>query len=513
MKKKFTCLLFTVIILQTLPVLANPALRDTVVVASRKYDRGFLHRLFWGKHYREVWKEPVRVPFLDLKTEAGGLKPLEKGGSYQTKNLRMVNPQGKEYVLRSVDKDPSQSLSPGMQKSFIGRLIRDQTSVVHPYGSLIIPPMAEAAGILHANPKLVIVPNDPALGAYREEFGNMLATLEERPDGNQETTADFGYSKDVESSRKMFRKLVESSRNRVDARAFLRARLFDIWLGDWSRREDQWRWASYKTSGKSTRYRPIPRDRDHAFFKFDDGFFTWLISRYATNLQTFGPRIKHLEGLNATAAPLDRSLLVYLTRDDFKQIADSLKMQLTDAVIENAVRSWPENIYQLSGKQMEYNLKKRRDQLPKAARTYYQLLAKNVTLPGSDKSELFRLTGQDNGLLVELFKPGKKNEPDSLLASRLFKPSETKTLQLFGLGEDDVFEIKGAGNPIKKVVIYDGAGEDKVTFDAKKKKLVKVMDSGDGNELPKTRKLKVVKYEPKAEEFDGEGWLLRHRLH
>ncbi len=508
-----TCLLLLVFILPTLQAAAIKGPADTVLVAGKQYDRGFIHRFFWGTHYRPVWREPVRVPFLNLQTEAGGLKPTEKGGSYQTKNLRMLNPQGKEYVLRSIDKDPSQTLSVGMRKSFIGRLLRDQTSVVHPYGALIVPPMAEAAGVLHANPKLFVVPNDPALGEFRAEFANMLVMLEERADGDQKNTKDFGFSKDVESSRKMFKSLVSNHKNRVDAREFLRARLFDMWLGDWSRREDQWRWASYKTAQNGTKYLPIPRDRDHAFFKFNDGLFTWLISLYATNLQTFGPKIKKLEGLNETAAPLDRSILVFLTKEDFRQIGDSLKLQLTNNVIENGVKSLPENIYKISGLELEKNLKKRRDQLPSVAEKYYKILAQNVAIPGSDKEELFRLTGQNNGLLVEMLKPGKKGKEDSLIASRTFLPSETKTLKIYGLGDDDKFEILGEGNPIKQVVLYDGEGQDEVKFKAKKKKLIKVMDSGDGNEIPKTKKIKVLKYSPKAEEFNGEGWLLRHRLH
>lgn len=513
MKKKIAfCLLSLVSSLSASQASAVTPPTDSLVVAGKQYDRGFFHCLLWGKHYRKVWAEPVRVPYLNLRTEAGGLKPLEKGGSYQTKNLRMVNPQGKEYVLRSVDKDPSKSLSAKKQQSLVGRLVRDQTSVVHPYGALIVPPLAEAAGVFHAKPKLYLVPNDPILGEFQPEFANMLVMLEERPEGDQKNTENFGNSKEVESSRKMFKQLVSNSQNRVDARQFLRARLFDMWLGDWSRREDQWRWASYKTKS-GTKYIGIPRDRDHAFFKFNDGFVTWLASLYASNLQTFGPKIKNLEGLNETAAPLDRSLLVYLTRNDFKQIGNSLKMQLSNQVIESALRNWPENIYKISGREMETNLKKRRNQLPEVAEDYYEILAKNVALAGSDKKEKFRLTGQKNGLLVEMLKPGKKDNPDSLIASRTFYPSETKTLRLYGLGEEDTFEIVGEGNPIKKVVIYDGEGQDKVTFNAKKKKVIQVMESGDGNELPKTKKLKVIKYSPKAEEYDGDGWLLRHRLY
>ena len=46
----------------------------------------------------------------------------------------------------------------------------------------------------------------------------------------------------------------------------LRSRLFDIWIGDWDRHDDQWRWASFKDKNGFTYYQPIPRDRDQIFF-------------------------------------------------------------------------------------------------------------------------------------------------------------------------------------------------------------------------------------------------------
>jgi len=486
---------------------------DTVVVAGKQYDRGFVHCLFWGKHYRKVWAEPVKIPYLNLRTEAGGLAPTEKGGSYQTKNLRMVNPEGKEYVLRSVDKDPSQTLSAGMRNSFIGKMIRDQTSVVHPYGAMIVPPLAAAAGVFHAHTKYFIVPDDAALGEFRAEFANVFVMLEERGEGNWQDNPDFGNSAEIQSSRQVFKALIADNKNKADARKYLRSRLFDMWIGDWSRREDQWRWASYKTPNGGTLFKCIPRDRDHAFFKFNDGLFTWLTSKFVTSLQSFGPKIKNLKGLNEQAAPMDKSLLIFLTQEDFTQIADSLQMQLTDPVIENALKRWPENIYKLTGKEFESKLKTRRDQLPEVAKKYYKMLAKKVELPGSDKAEIFQLTGQKDGLLVEVFKPGNKSAPDSLIAGRVFKPDETKTLKIYGLGGDDKFEINGRGNLIKSVVIYDGAGQDEIKFKAEKKKPVTIMDSGDGNEIPKTKKIKVKNYIPNAQEFNGAGWLFRHRLY
>ncbi len=72
----------------------------------------------------------------------------------------------------------------------------------------------------------------------------------------------------------------------LDEASYIRARLFDMLIGDWDRHEDQWRWASFKENGK-TIYRPIPRDRDQAFSIMADGallnFATKISSGIAFN--------------------------------------------------------------------------------------------------------------------------------------------------------------------------------------------------------------------------------------
>src|SRR4051812_14784230 len=75
------------------------------VIAGQEYGRSSFHQFLWGRHYRKEWTTPVRVPIIHLDTIAGGLRPVEQGGGRQTKTLRLQNPQGKQYVLRSIDKD------------------------------------------------------------------------------------------------------------------------------------------------------------------------------------------------------------------------------------------------------------------------------------------------------------------------------------------------------------------------------------------------------------------------
>ncbi|SMB99935.1 conserved hypothetical protein [Hymenobacter roseosalivarius DSM 11622] len=490
--------------------------------AGPQYQRGAVHRFFWGEHYRREWATPVEAPVFNLRTAVpGGLRPLQAGGSFQTKNLRLVDGAGQEYVLRSVDKDATKALPAKLQNGPIGRLMKDQTSVIQPYGAYIVPRLAQAAGVYHTNPRLVWLTAEPALGEFREEFGNALYLFEERPDGNQINNPNFGHSSLVESSRKAFTSLFTTHNYRVDARHYLRARLFDMWLGDWSRREDQWRWASFPGPGGTVTYRAIPRDRDHAFFKFDDGVMTRVISWFKANYQTFKEniRLQDVEGLNKAARPMDKSLLAYLSAEDFRQIADSLRLRLTDGAIKEAVGVWPPQIYALSGADFEHKLRNRREQLSAVAAKFYELLARDVELPGTDQAERFLIEAVAPGEVRISLLARRVAMADSLLNQRTFKAGETRTIKLFGLGGNDVFEFSGLPDPDFAISIYDGAGQDLlITEKAPQPDSdtdVTIYDSGDGNllQLPADSKIKVEAYLPLANEFDAAGWLLRHRLY
>jgi hypothetical protein len=49
----------------------------------------------------------VRVPVLDLGSQAGGLTPIGVGGGRQTPSLRLRAADGREYAFRLVDKEPT----------------------------------------------------------------------------------------------------------------------------------------------------------------------------------------------------------------------------------------------------------------------------------------------------------------------------------------------------------------------------------------------------------------------
>jgi hypothetical protein len=197
-----------------------------------------------------------------LDTALGGLVPTEESGSRQSQGLRLKNNNGKEYVLRSIDKDFSRALPDNFQGTFIARSAKDQASIGHPYSAITITPMIRATGIYHTNPKIVFLPSQDSLGNYNLKYGNQLYLFEERPDDNQEDAANFGNSKNVIGSDKLFEHIYEDNDNRVDQKALAKARLFDMFIGDWGRHPDNWRWAKFEETdsigngGKINIYRP-----------------------------------------------------------------------------------------------------------------------------------------------------------------------------------------------------------------------------------------------------------------
>ncbi|RYE13176.1 MAG: hypothetical protein EOP51_30225, partial [Sphingobacteriales bacterium] len=153
----------------------KPIVGDSTVVSIKpEYNKvGGFHKFLFGKNYREEWAAPAKLPVIRLSTIHGGLKPLQLGGGFQSKSLRLVDKDGKEWVLRSVQKSPEKILPGELQETFAKDWVQDAMSAQHPYSALVVPPLAEAAGIPHANPIIGVVSADENLGKYASTFTNM----------------------------------------------------------------------------------------------------------------------------------------------------------------------------------------------------------------------------------------------------------------------------------------------------------------------------------------------------
>ncbi len=333
--------------------------------ASGKYYKSHFYQALWGRHYRKVWHTPITVKKVDLDTLMGGLTPYEAGGSRQTKSLKLRDKNNREYVLRSVDKTFGGALPSNIRGTLIETMADDQVTISNPYGALIVAPLAEAVGILHTNPELVYVPKQPALKEFNDEAGDVLYMLEQRPDEDWETATNFANAKKIIGTDKMLEK--EES---VDEKLFVRSRLFDMFINDWGRHEDQWRWAETK-NGDSIIYKPIPRDRDNAFTKFD-GFAIGLFK--PDHLQSFKKNLDNVPNFNFTARRLDRKFAANLGLEEWLAIATDMQVRLTDTVIINAVHALPKGVLPLLETEYVEKLESRRDKLTKWATTYYNFI-------------------------------------------------------------------------------------------------------------------------------------------
>lgn len=436
------------------------------VIANPYYNkaRGF-RRFLLGHHYRKEWATPVDVEVLNFDTTAGGLTPAKLGGGMQTKSLRLKGANGKEYVIRSVNKDPSKALPPEFRGTFANDVLQDQISSSHPYAALVVAELARAAEIYYITPRIVYVPNSPKLGEFQKELGNTLCLFEERPVGTQDDNPDFDFSGKIVTSEKMLEKVFGDNDHRVDEKFFLKNRFFDIVIGDWDRHEDQWLWATFKTENNQTIYKPIPRDRDQAFPKLD-GLIPQIAARKwsVRKTQSFEHTIRDINGFNMNGIHLDRNFTIGLSQNDWMMMVDSIQFSLTDANIEEAFKKLPASIYDVSAKKLISRIKARRNDLKKYAATYYKFINKEVNIVGTDDKEFFevnRLNGDSTRVAV--YKINKKGEKDNILLNRIFYTSETKEIRLYGLGDADQFSIKGEVDGGILVRIIGGNGPDQYT--------------------------------------------------
>jgi hypothetical protein len=430
------------------------------VRASTQYKARKGKRKLLGDNYRSEWAQEIQVPVFDIGSMKGGLKILQRGGGQQTLSLRMEDSTSHEYVIRSVEKFPEAAVPEVLRKTFAQDLVQDQISASHPYAAVVIPTLADAVGIYHTNPKVYFVPDDPRLGEYQKLFANTLVIFEERPAGNWVESDHFGNSKKIINTAKVVEKLADDNDNRVDQEFALKSRLFDMIIGDWDRHDDQWRWATFK-GAKGDIYRPIPRDRDQAFF-VNEGKISKIWSRKwaLPKFEGFDEEIDWPSGLSFNARYFDRSFLNELSKEQWQRIADQLKKDLTDEEIDRAIKGWPDEIYRMHGERISKNLKSRRDKIVESAISHYEFLAREVDIAGSNKPELFEIIHQNGSVQLSVFKLNKEGEQGKLIFTRAFSADETKEIRLYGQGGVDKFITRGAGSEKIIVRIIGGEGKD-----------------------------------------------------
>jgi len=444
--------------------------------------KGFFRFLF-GKHYRKYYSTPIAAKTATIDTLFGGLKPQRVEGGYQSKSLQVIAKDGKEYVMHAMKKSASrflqslafrdQFIAKDFENTYAENFLFDVYTTAHPYLPFTVGNLAEKIGVAHTNPHLYYIPKHRALRQFNANFGDELYMVEERASNSQTALKSFGNPSTIISTKDVMKNLQRDEKYSVDESAYIKARLLDMLVGDWNRNEDQWRWGEHQ-EGEKIIYKPIPLDRDQVYGKYDGALLSILMnSTSLRHVQTFQKDIKNVQWLNKEAYPLD---LAFLKKSDEKawlEQAKYIQENLSDADIDGAFHNLPTAVQDATVQDIKQKLKARKTHLQRYASEYYNVLQKTVLIVGTDKKDKFIIHQKaKNKLEVEVYRI--KTEGDELLYTKEFASKKTNNLWVYGLDENDVFEVKGSAKSGIKIQLIGGQNEDSYIVENGKK--VKIHD-------------------------------------
>ncbi|HEX9382935.1 MAG TPA: hypothetical protein VF908_06015 [Gemmatimonadaceae bacterium] len=431
------------------PTARNVGRDSVVVVPGEIYRAGSFHRSLLGDNYRDLWTTPIKVPVLDLGGFHGGLKPTKKGGGAQTRSLRFKAADGTEWAFRSVRKGFS-ILPEQYRGTIVWYIVRDEGSASHPLGAIATAPIQTVAGILHPTPTVAMMPDDPVLGEFREEFAGMLGELEEHPAVPDKGTI-FGGADKIIGSDTLLDKINADPTTRVDARALLTAREIDMLIGDNDRHPDQWKWARFGKKDEAP-WEPVAVDRDKVFVSYG-GVVMSLARIVLPNLITFDKQYPNPTHLFANAGEFDRRMLASLDKSVWDSVATSLMERITDPVIDNAMRALPPEYASMSGALAD-KLKARRGGLRGVADRYYHELWRVADIHGTDADDQATVVRSGEGIVDVRIQSG--NSPPYF--ERRFDLGETKEIRIYLHGGNDRATIEGNVRRSIPVRIIGGNG-------------------------------------------------------
>lgn len=445
------------------------------VYTNREITKGNFYTWFWGERYRAYYGTKVTAPTVTLDTLFGGLVPVKKGGGHQSKSLRLRDTNGKEYVMRALRKSAElylqsmafqdQYVLEDLKETYTQEILQDFYTGAHPYAPFVVGKLSDAVGIYHTNPTLYYVPKQKTLGAYNDVFGDELYMIEEHAGDGHGGLESFGFSDNLKSTNGLLQDLREDEKYTVNTNAYIRARLFDMLVGDWDRHVDQWRWAAFKT-GDSITYKPIPRDRDQVFSKMGDGAFMSVATRSIPGLKLmegFNEEIRNVKGFNSSPKTyvLDLALLTQTTKQDWREQALYLQQHLNDDDIDAAFLGFPAEVRGETTTEIKRILLSRLKGILKTAETYYDILNKYAVVTGTDKDDWFEIERLDDSRTQVKGYRNIGGKRDKKFFDKVFYASETKEIWVYGLDDDDVFQVRNnEGYRGTKVRLIGGKNND-----------------------------------------------------
>ena len=436
---------------------------SNVKAPNENFGKGSIYQFIMGKQYRTSWTTPIKSEVFELDRYFGGLRPVKKGGGLFTHTLRLENPDGKQYVLRSINKDFFKAVPEDIRHLELMKLYADQNTASIPYGALFVSKLSTYANVYDTDPIVVYLDDPSILGSYQTYFPKGHYLLEARPDGDWSDSNLFGQSKNIIGYNDLLYNLRQKTTHFVDQKWVLKSRIFDTYIHDRDRHDDQWRWASFD-EGNRTIYRPVPRDRDWAFFKYGGVVPSFLGNVADKKLKTFSKRKIDVKSLATNANNFDRFFLNDLTWNEWEEVIDEFVANMTDEAIEASLLALPVESQAYLSDELVVKLKSRRKIIKKELKKYYDFISKEIEFIGSDEKDIINIDVKaDGNIVVHVFKNSKKHGMVEKHHREIYH-RETDEVRIYGLEDDDEFNIDLAGDTPIKIRLIGGVGEDKLNI-------------------------------------------------
>ena len=452
-------------------------IKDTAIYSAKMTKKGSVYRFLWGNHFRKYYSTSVKTQQVLLDTLYGGLKPTISAGQDRARFLRLQHKSGREFEMHALRKSATrflqtfafkdQAIERDFRNTYTEDFVLDFYTSAYPFAPFVVSELARNINLNHTNPKLFYIPKQNALESYNEDFGNELYLVEERPTNASAERPRFGKPQKIVTTEEVLA-AIRLGNAAVDQKEYIKARLFDMLIGDWNRDADQWSWGEYREKGV-VKYRPIPRNREQAFSKFDGALLFVVMNIPAVrHMKSFKENLGNIRWFNRQAYNMDLAFLVGATAADWDEQAKEIQNTLTDAEINRAFTKLPLEVQDASSEKIKMQLKRRKKDLQKYGYKYFKILNEKVLIVGTDGNDKFEIKRDGRKTLVSIY--SSTNEPKIME----FESSLTKEIWIYGLGGEDTFTVSGSGK--RKILLRLMGGSDQDSYQISNGSKVKIYD-------------------------------------
>jgi hypothetical protein len=437
-----------------------------------------VYEYLWGKHYKNYYSQIITSKTTLLDTLFGGLKPIGLDNESSNSSLILIDKKGKEYVMTPIEKDAAsffkslayknQNFKTQSGNEVTEDFLRDYFTTIHPFVPLVIPELSKAIGLRTTEPKLYFLPKQNKLEVYNKDFGGAFYYISEKPQTAFKNNNEFGNAISIITTDEMLHLIRTDKNHVVDQENYIRARLFDMLLGDWDREANKWQWGVYVEKNK-TIYRPISTQRDQAFAKYDGAFLGLLKSIPAMGqMHSYSYNLKNIKDFNQQAYALDLALLADADEKSWLKQAEFIQQNLSNDLINQAFLQLPYELQDETTSKIKLHFRNRLKKLNQTAKEYHKLLEKKAIVVGTQKNDVIVITRLSKGRTVVVVYNGLKT-PANIVFEKTFYKKNTKEIWLFGLEGNDEFSIEGKENNTIKIRLIGGLNQDSYVVEYGKK--------------------------------------------